>query len=97
MMDDDSATDFGSVAIRRPSRVDAILGFGAVFGSAADFGSAAVRRPSRVIAMLCFVAVFGSSNVFGRNATTVFITTPMFGPLCGLIRDRINEYKIDSK
>ena len=47
--DDYSAADFGlaavfggSVAVRRPSRADALLCFGAVFALAADFGSVAI-------------------------------------------------------
>ena len=59
MVDDDSAADFGSVAVRRPFRVGAMFCFDAIFGSAVDFGSAAVRQPFDGLPelMLCFASM----------------------------------------
>ena len=50
--------------------------------------------------------VFGSAIYYDRRdgSTTLLLpiyvvdhATPMFGSLCGLVQDRMNEYKIDSK
>ena len=57
-VDDDSAANFGSAAVRRPFRVGAMLCFGAVFGLAVDFGYS-VRQPFDGLPelMLCFASM----------------------------------------
>ena len=75
--DDYSAADFGlaavfggSVAVRRPSRVDALLCFGAVFGLAADFGFAAVWT---ALYFVCFNPRTRTMIFYRRRYT--FLTT----------------------